>query len=448
MRGLSRVVWSEGMHLAQHHFQAQSAYFEHVAGGALTMLHRAAHGVLSVQLDDEALLNGTAALVAARGIMPDGLPFVFPDDPTPDALRVAELFSPTQPSHLLLLAVPAEAPGRANCGAASRDGYRYSPMQRAQADEVSGGDERPVQFARKNFRLVLDSEPLDGLVTMPLARIQRDGAGHFVYDPDYIGPCLRLEASRRLRELVARTVEMLEARADAVRSERSAAGTAEYAPREVAGYWFVHALNAAIPPLRHALHTGGAHPEQLYTELARLGGALCTFSLTSHPRDLPLYDHDVPEPCFRALELHIRRHLDIILPTAAISLPLVSTQESFYTAKITDLRCLTPSARWFLGVRSSAPAGDAVGRVPKVVKVCSAAMINWLVNKAYPGLGIDHVQVPPAGLSPRVGMHYFALRGAGPCWDNILETREVGLYVPGSVPDAELELKVMLEGTD
>jgi type VI secretion system protein ImpJ len=447
MRGLSRVVWSEGMHLAQHHFQAQNAYFEHITGGALAMLYGAAHGVLSVQLDDEALLNGTAAVIAARGIMPDGLAFVFPDDPAPAALRIAELFSPTQSAHLLLLAVPADVPGRANCAAATEDGFRFSPLQRSHADEVTGGDERPVHFARKNFRLVLDSQPLDGLVTLPLARIQRDGAGHFVYDTDYIGPCLRIEASRRLRELVARMVEMLEARASAVRSERSAA-SAEYAPREVAGYWFVHALNAAIPPLRHALHTGGIHPEQLYTELARLGGALCTFSLTSQPRDLPLYDHDAPESCFHALETHIRRHLDVILPTAAISLPLVATQESFYTAQVTDPRCVGPSARWFLGVRSSAPAGDVVGRVPKVVKVCSAAMINWLVNKAYPGLGIDHVQLPPAALAPRVGMHYFALRGPGPCWDNIIETRAVGVYVPGSVPDTELELKVMLGDSD
>jgi type VI secretion system protein ImpJ len=28
MKPLSRVVWHEGMHLAQHHFQAQNRYFE------------------------------------------------------------------------------------------------------------------------------------------------------------------------------------------------------------------------------------------------------------------------------------------------------------------------------------------------------------------------------------------------------------------------------------
>jgi type VI secretion system protein ImpJ len=448
MRALSRIVWSEGMHLAQHHFQAQNAYFENVARTALGMLFPAPYGLSAVQFDDEALLNGTAALVAARGIMPDGLAFSFPEDVLPAALPIGELFSPTQPAHVLLLALPAEVPGRANCSPAdaSPDGFRFSPVEQLHADETTGGDERPVRLARKNFRLLLDGQPRDGLATLPIARIRRDGAGHFVYDPDFIGPALRLSGSPRLHALVARLVDMLEARADALRAERS--GTedlAEYAPREVANFWFLHALNAALPPLRHALQTSAAHPEEIYTELARLGGALCTFSLTSHPRDLPAYDHDEPEACFHGLDRHIRRHLDVILPTDALNLPLSRTEESFYSAPVADRRCFEPTARWYLGVRSTAAGADIVAKVPKVVKICSAKVIGWLVNKAYAGLGIEHVAVPPAELAPRVGMHYFALQRTDPCWANIVETGETGLYVPASIPNAELELKVVLE---
>jgi type VI secretion system protein ImpJ len=447
MRALSRIVWSEGMHLAQHHFQAQNAYFESTARSALDMLFHAPWGLAAVQLDEEALLNGTAALVAARGIMPDGLAFSFPEDPLPEALRIADLFSPTQPAHVLLLALPAEVPGRANCATdGARNGLRYAAEERFHTDETTGADERAVHIARKNFRLLLDTEPHDGLVTLPIARIRRDGAGRFVYDPDFIGPAVRVAGSPRLRALVARLVDTLEARGDALRAERSAqGGLAEYAPREVANYWFMHALNASLPPLRHALQTGAAHPEEVYVELARLAGALCTFSLTSHPRELPLYDHDAPEAAFLGLERHIRRHLDVILPTDAISLQVLRTEESFHRAPVVDRRCLEPSARWYLGVRSSAAAGDIVDRVPKVVKVCSAKVIGWLVNKAYPGMGLEHVPVPPAELAPRIGMHYFALHRTEPCWANIVETGEAGLYVPASVPDAELELKVVLE---
>jgi type VI secretion system protein ImpJ len=461
MGSLSRVVWSEGMHLAQHHFQAQNAYFEDVTSVALSSLFAATWGMLACELDDEALLNGTAALVAARGIMPDGLPFSFPEDELPESLRVADIFSPTQSSHTLLLAVPAQQPGRANC-AVNGDGgsqLRFSAVQRNVPDETTGKDERPVNIAHKNFRLLLDTDPTDGLVTMPIARIQRGGAGDFVYDQTYIGPTLRVSANRRLRELVSRLVDMLEARAETVIASRAGGVDAEYAPREIAGFWFLHAVNSALPGLRHTLRSGSTHPEQLYLQLAQLAGALCTFSLGSHPRELPAYDHDEPEPCFAALDRHIRQHLDVILPTGALSLmlqPADVTPEGplsvpaagaspFYAATVADRRCFDPSAQWFLGLRSSAPAADVAGRAAGLVKVCSAWAIGKLVERAYPGIGLDHVAVPPPAISPRAGTQYVIIRRTEPCWKSIVDTGAVGVYIPNAIPDPEVELKVIVD---
>jgi type VI secretion system protein ImpJ len=447
MQGLSRIVWSEGMHLAQHHFQAQAKYFEGVAGAALGDLFAAPYGVLACQLDEAALLNGVVSVTAARGIMPDGLPFGFPDEPAPEPLNIQEIFAPTQLAHRVLLAIPAEVPDRANCDLATppRPSARYGVAERAVPDESSGGDPRPVQFARKNFRLLLDLEVPDGMVTLPLGRVRRDGAGRFEYDPDWIGPCLRIGASPRLRTLVARTCELLEERAAALVAERGAGGQAEYAPREVVGFWFLHALNSAIPTLRHWQATGSAHPEQLYLLLAQLAGGLCTFALGSHPRELPAYDHADPEACFAGLERHIRTHLDVMLPSDAIRLPVRAVEPTLFVAPVADARCFGPEARWYLGVRAGVPAAEVMARAPRIIKVCSAKFIARLVKEAYPGLGIEHVPTPPAELSPRLGMQYFALQRTDPCWKSIVATAEVGFYVPAALPDAELELKVVLE---
>ncbi|HSJ10164.1 MAG TPA: type VI secretion system baseplate subunit TssK [Longimicrobiales bacterium] len=450
MRSVSRVVWSEGMHLAQHHFQVQNAYFEQLTATALRDLVPGGYGLLSCQLDGEALLNGTVSIIGARGIMPDGLPFAFPDDPAPMPLAIGEMFSPTQPTHRVLLAVPEEVAGRANCvleAAVHGAELRYTAVARTVPDDNTGEEPRPVQFARKNFRLLLDNQPAEGLVTLPLARIQRDGAGHFIYDPTFIGPCLRITANRRLREMVGRITEMLEVRAAAVLAERQGGGDAagEYAPREIVGFWFLHALHGAIPVLRHWASTGAAHPEQLYLRLAQLAGALCTFSLTSHPRDLPPYDHDEPEPCFTALERHIRQHLDVVMPADAVSLPVQAVAESFYAAPVRDARCLDPGARWYLGVRANLPSGELVARTTRLVKLCSSRFIARLVKEAYPGLGIDPVPAPPPELAPRLGMQYFAIGRTEPCWKAIVDSGEVGLYVPGAIPQPELELKVVLE---
>lgn len=450
MRALSRVVWSEGMHLAHHHFQAQSRYFEDLAAFTLSSLHFRPYGLAGVDLDAEALLNGTVSVRHARGIMPDGLVFHFPDDPPPPPLDIRETFSPTQDSHLVLLAIPAyraEGPNTAPDPGVNGAQARFASVTEPLPDETTGRDARPVALARKSFRLVLDDAAGEELVTLPLARVRRDRSGHFVYDPEYVPPCLQVGASERLLHMLGRLVEVLDAKAEAMLRERPAGQGARsgYAPREIASFWLSHAIHSSLAPLRHLLHARTEHPEQLFVEMSRLAGALCTFSLHSDPRDLPLYDHERLDQCFDALDRHIRGHLDAVLPTSCVTIPLGAVEEHFYTGAVTDPRCLAPS-HWYLGVRSSAGHGEMIDRVPRLVKVCSTKHIVRLVREAFPGLALEHVPNPPAEISPRLGTQYFRILTTGPCWSSIVETEQVGIYAPAAIPGAELELLVVPGG--
>ncbi|HEX6534376.1 MAG TPA: type VI secretion system baseplate subunit TssK [Gemmatimonadaceae bacterium] len=451
MTQLSRVVWREGMHLAQHHFQAQSRFFEDSIRFALTHLFRDSHGLIGYELDAEALRNGTVALVHARGVMPDGLAFHIPDgDAPPPPLEIRDIFSPTQDSHLVLLTIPAFQRDGANVarnGAHAGGRPRYTLEERPVLDETTGRDEKPVCFGRKNFALALDGSVDDALVGLPLARVRRDGSGSFVYDPEYVPPCLQIGASERLLQLLSRLVEILEAKSDALGAGagRARQSLGEWASHEVATFWLLHAMHSALAPLRHHLQVKRTRPEQVYTELARLGGALCTFALDSHPRSLPAYDHDHLGECFDALDRHIRAHLEIIIPSSTVAIPLRRAEAYLYTGAVADQRCFGRS-RWILGLRSSVGEAETINRVPRLVKVCSAKFTPELVRRAYPGLTLEYLPSPPAAISPRVDTQYFAISKAGPCWDTLVQTHEVGIYVPDALPAAELELLVMLEG--
>ena len=46
---LSRIVWSEGMHLAQHHFQTQSRYFEDLVAFTLSSLFYRCYGFAGLE---------------------------------------------------------------------------------------------------------------------------------------------------------------------------------------------------------------------------------------------------------------------------------------------------------------------------------------------------------------------------------------------------------------
>jgi type VI secretion system protein ImpJ len=452
MKPFTRVVWQEGMHLAQHHFQLQSRYFEESVGFALGQLFFRPYGLAGCELDAEALRNGTVSVIHARGVLPDGLTFHIPEaDPPPRPRAIRELFSPTQDRHVVLLAIPPYRAGRANCALEAKvaDGnLRYVAEPHVVADETTGQDEKPVLLGRKNFRLLLDSELQDDSVAVPLARVRRDGAGHFVYDLDFIPPVLEIGASPGLLELLRRVIEILEAKSETLIGQRGAqTDLAAYAARDVASFWLAHTIHASLGPLHHFRESRRAHPEQLYVELARLAGALCTFSLDSHPRALPLYEHDDLATCFGELERVIRGHLDLVVPTNCIALPMEHARKFLYTGAVRDRRCLGPST-WILAVRGARVAqADLIAAVPKLVKVCSAQSIARLVKEAQAGLRLEHLPTPPASVAARAGTQYFLVQQAGPCWEAVLKAADIGIYVPEALAEAELELLVVLEST-
>jgi type VI secretion system protein ImpJ len=382
--------------------------------------------------------------------MPDGLAFHIPDsDRPPQPREIRELFSPTQDSHLVHLAIPAFRGNGSNMvldTAANGRHARYIAETAIVPDETTGRDEKPVSVGRKNFRLALDFEVAADESTFPIARIRRDGSGAFIYDPDYIPPCLVIGASSRLMQVIGRLIEMLDAKsadlAPARQGKRASLG--EFASNEVARFWLLHSIHASLAPLRHHFETRRARPEQVYTELARLAGALCTFSLDSHPRSVPAYDHDHLEESFAGLDRHIRSHLELIVPTGAVSIPLQRVAPYLFTGPVTDKRCFSRS-RWVFGIHSTAPEAEVVASVPRLVKLCSAKFTPELVRRAYPGLALEHLPTPPAAISPRLDGQYFAVSKVGPCWESLVQTGEVGIYVPDALPNAEIELSIIIE---
>jgi len=125
MKFLSRVVWSEGMHLGPHHFQTQSRYFEDTLWFLSSNLRRDPWGFLHFSLDTEALRNGLAILSFASGILPDGLIFDLPDcDSVPEPAQLSDLFASTDSEIILHLAIPPrlEAPARGTAPFNERSG--------------------------------------------------------------------------------------------------------------------------------------------------------------------------------------------------------------------------------------------------------------------------------------------------------------------------------------
>lgn len=449
MRQLTKPVWSEGMYLGPHHFQTQSRYFEDSLNFVTASLWRDAYGFVGLQLDSDALRNGTASVTHARGLFQDGLAFDLPGaDYAPEPRDFAALFSPVADHLTLHLAVPVSQTEGQNTNLDNfNQAIRYLGIEQLTPDQNTGRDEKPIRIGRKNLQLLAESEVTDQFVSMPVVRVVRDGSGHFEMDPTFVPPCLSLRASPTLVNMLRRLIDILDEKSTVFsneQQERNGKFQAGMSARHVAQYWFLHALNSNVSVLRHFLLSKHVHPQELFREMSRLAGALCTFGLEVHPRSLPAYDHLDFSTSFAPLDEHIRRHLEIVMPSKAIKIPLHSVESFLYNGEIRDERCMGAS-RWIFEIHAPIGEMDLIERVPRLVKICSARFVLELIKRSLPGLQLNHLPVPPVQIAARVESQYFSVNRSGPCWEHILQTRQVGVYVPAEIPAPELSLIVLLD---
>lgn len=450
MKSLSRVVWSEGMYIGPHHFQAQNRYFEDSVHFSTSSLWFEPYGLTGVQVDAESLRNGVFALRHARGVFPDGLSFHMPEfDELPAPLKIADVFPAMQDSVEVLLAVPEHKPDGLNCAITNAErnlSLRYFSEEKPLADENTGRDVKPIAMGRKNIQFRVATDDLSGMKTLPIAVVRRQGVGQFGIDDRFIVPSLRISAAPPLVAMLRNLVALITEKAKTVvRPKDLGANTASgFSAEGISNAWFLHCLNSSLGPLRHLSLTKRGHPEEVYGELSRLAGALCTFGLSSDPATLPVYDHLHPTACFEALDRHIREHLELIVPSSCVPIELTRSAIYFWEGRVNDERTLNRS-RWIFAIRCPIGEADLIERSTRLVKICSKEFVPRLVERALSGLKLTHLPVPPPALSPKIEYQYFALDKAGPCWEHLVKTREVGIYVPGELPDPQIELSVILD---
>jgi type VI secretion system protein ImpJ len=444
---LEPVIWAKGTFLNPQHLQVQDRYLEQSLHFQMNALSFRPWGFQSLRLDQEALTSGTAVITQATGILPDGLLFDIPDsDVAPPQRPLADAFGQDQETLDVFLAVPQYREKGLNVASRQRDlDARYRADMQMIRDENTGQTEKEVLVARKNFRLLLGDENREGYSALRAAVIRKTPAGLFQEDPRFVPPLLDINASDYLVAIARRLVEILSAKSatlSGIRRQKNQS-LADFTAADIASFWLLYTINTHMPVFRHLFEVRGGHPERLYDAMLQLAGALSTFSTKIQPRDLPVYDHDDLGACFYDLDEKLRMLLETVVPSNFVSLPLKEVQPSIYAASI-DRDEYLKNTRMYLAVSSDARAADVIGRVPALVKVCSADYIDHLVQKALPGVPLTYVQSPASAIPVKLNYHYFSLTQTGGPWTAIERARNVAVYVPGDFPNPQMELIILL----
>jgi type VI secretion system protein ImpJ len=447
MKRLQQVIWTKGTFLSPQHLQIQDRFLENLLQFQLESLVFRPYGFRSLQISQEALAGGTLAISSASGILPDGLLFDIPtSDAAPPPKLLAECFEPDQKMLDLYLAIPQYRDRGLNVATSTREGgSRYRAEVELFRDENSGLAEKPVQVARKNLRLLSEGEAREGYATMRVARVKRTDAATFQLDPAFVPPLLDFEASDHLVTISRRIVEILNAKSTAISALRRQKNQslADFSAADIANFWLLYTINTAFPLFRHLFETRGGHPEELYGAMLSLAGSLTTFSTAVRPQDLPVYDHDDLGPCFTSLDEKLRTLLDTVVPANFVSLPLKPVQPSIYATVIDNDKYLQ-NTKMYLAISAETGQAEIVSRVPQLVKVGSVGQTDHLARHALAGIPLTYVAAPPGAIPIKLNYQYFSLSQAGDAWEAVQRARNIAAYVPGDLPNPQMELIILL----
>ena len=363
----------------------------------------------------------------------------------PPSKALAELFDPEVKALDIYLSIPDYRQRGVNVSGTPDGTARYVAEAATVSDENTGTGEKPLQVARKNLRLLGESENREGNSTLRIANVERTEAGTFRLNPRFIPPLIGIAGSEYLVGLLRGLIEILSAKSTALAGTRRQKNEslADFTASDIADFWLLYTVNSHFPVFSHLFENKTCHPEELYSAMISLAGSLTTFSQELRPRDMPVYEHDELGRIFAELDEKLRLLLETVVDTNLVSLPLKLVRSSVYATAIDHEKYLV-NTRLYLAFNAETSEAQVIQRVPQLVKVCSATHIEHLITKALPGLQLTHVPNPPSEIRVKLKYQYFSLNQAGPAWEAVLRSRNFAVFVPGDFPNPNAELLILL----
>lgn len=435
MKSVQRVVWSEGMFMSPHHLQQQDLYHEQLLDVRLAAMEPYPWGVVTLELDLEALRAGQVQLSRFVGVLPDGLPVSFEagDAEAPPARPAEGYFPPAQRTLDVYLGVPRERSGVESFGSGERLGGspRYTPSARPISDLTASTSISQVAFGQRNVRLLFGTEPRDDFDAIKLCELSRDKSGNLTLVDTYIPPSLRIDASPFIMNELRTLLRLMVSKQRQLSSRRRHrdASALEFTAGDVTLFLELNALNGTIPYLQHALDAGNLRPRDVYLTLIQVAGQLCTFSVSADPSTLPSFQFTNMRATFEEL---FRRIADLMRSVAleqCLTVDLSVGTDGMFRGRLEDER-LERCGQFLLAVRSELPERTVAEQLPKLSKVAAWDDIRALLQAAAPGVPLAVTYRPPPEVPVQPGTVYFSLSLNDGYWKNVMRDRNLALYLP------------------
>ncbi len=295
-----------------------------------------------------------------------------------------------------------------------------------------------------------EREQLGDYVLIPAAQLERMGE-EIRLSQRFIPPCLTISSSEPLFYLVKEIRDQLAARAHQLEEYKSQRGiqTAEFGSRDMVYLLALRSLNRYVPILFHFTEVPQVHPWAVYGVLRQTIGELSSFSERVNvmgesedgSRVLPNYDHRNLWECFSAAQDLVVQLLDEI--TAGPEYVIRLIYDGTYYAAPMKPAIFEGRNRFYLVLKTEEDPKLALKSMETMAKLSSREHLPILIARALPGVGIEHLPVPPQELPRRARSIYFSVNHHTDQWALLQKNNNIALYWDNAPEDLEVELMVV-----
>jgi len=434
-----RTLWTEGMLLGPQHFQQHDRFLLESMSLLAKSHGNHGYGVISLEIDENALNEGTLALSEATGVFPDGTPFSLPAEANLPAPLAIDSDIRDQ---IIYLSVPrsnqsdkdvAEQQSRA-----SFERYLLHD-QEIEDRQTPDSDTAEVVFTGSLLtRLLPESADQAAFHTIPLARVLEIRSDNRVQlDSDFYPCAMSLSASQALSNLCRELRGLVTQRATELAGRLGKPNTSDTS--QLTQFLLLQTLNRAGPLLDHLSDYTSIQPIELYKELAQLAGELATITHSSRlPPELAAYTHRDQYSSFNPIILNLRESLNWIPDSTTNSIPVEHIRAGIYKSTVKDLQ-LFNSSTFILAVKARVTPDELSRLLPKQTTIASKTKLRDLVEAQSHGVELKPMITVPNSIPMYDSYVYFEVQKNHPQWQEIALSGDIAMHIAGNFQDLQMQ---------
>ena len=454
------LFWHQGLFLQPQHFQLLDLSFQSLMAPFHHFIEPHFWGIGELQVQKAALGLRSFNLLKGNFLFPDGTFAVSPGNAFVEARAFEEAWVEGGKPFTVLMGLKKWNNDGENVTIVEKlenlsdvtTRFVTTPDPEEVKDLHSGGPHGRVK--RLYFVLKIFWEPereqLGDYVLIPIAQLERMGE-EIRFSERFVPPSLTISSSEPLFNLIKEMRDQIAARSHQLEEFKSQRGiqTAEFGSRDMVYLLALRSLNRYVPTLFHFTEVQQVHPWAVYGVLRQLIGELSSFSerinvmgeLEDGTRILPNYDHRNLWECFSVAREMVTQLLDEITAGPEYIIRLI--YDGTYYAATLKPAMFEGRNRFYIVLKTEVEPKLVLKSIETMAKLSSREHLPILIARALPGIGLEHLPLPPQELPRRAHSIYFSVNHHSDQWALVQKGNNIALYWDNAPEDMEVEMMVV-----